>query len=157
MTPHQISLNPSSMKARFTIVFLRALKKIRTGTPPLSSPREVFQRYRRVRTAADKSLVFAVGSRRAWSRAMLCKIRNQARRRQSFPKRIRTRPIKKNEIKKTLTDEEGGVGLANDLRKLVPGAETMDLCRLLDETAHYIRCLNTQVQVLRSVADLYSA
>jgi hypothetical protein len=27
---------------------------------------------------------------------------------------------------------------------------------LLDETAHYIKCLATQVKVMESIADLYS-
>lgn len=45
---------------------------------------------------------------------------------------------------------------ASKLRKLVPGGEAMDLCNLLDEAAHYIKCLNTQVQVMRCIADFYS-
>lgn len=40
-----------------------------------------------------------------------------------------------------------------ELRRLVPGGEAMDLYGLLDETAHYMKCLSTQVQVLRNIVD----
>lgn len=47
--------------------------------------------------------------------------------------------------------KELGFGQTDELRNLVPGGETMDFCSLLDETAHYIKCLTTQVQVMRSI------
>lgn len=53
-------------------------------------------------------------------------------------------------------EDDDRVEQVEELRKLVPGGEAMDLCRLLGETAHYIKCLNTQVQVMRSIVDLYS-
>lgn len=46
---------------------------------------------------------------------------------------------------------------AKELRKVVPGGESMDFCNLLDETAHYIKCLATQVKLMRRIADFYSA
>ncbi|KAJ8748194.1 hypothetical protein K2173_000602 [Erythroxylum novogranatense] len=156
MNPHRQSTNPNWMKSRFAGALLRALTKIRAQKPSSCSPRDVFQRYRRVKLAADKSLVFAVGLRRTWSRALLCKIRNQERRRKSLARRIKTQPIKKCEVKEKMNGEEDDIGQANELRKLVPGGESMDLCGLFEEAAHYIRCLNTQVQVMRSIVDLYS-
>lgn len=125
----------------------------------------------RVKIAADKSMALAVGSRRAWSRAMLWKIHHQhkaaaARRRRRV---VSVRRIINNNIhhhKRSLRkrgdhhEEVGGGGgfcHANELRKLVPGGETMDLCSLLDETAHYMKCLVTQVQVMTSIDQFYSA
>ncbi|EEF35102.1 transcription factor IBH1 [Ricinus communis] len=165
--PHQCSLNPNSLKSRFTKGFLRSLLKInrqrvRNNIPSCSSPGEFFERCHRVKTAADKSLAFAVGRRRAWSRAMLFKIRNRARRRRRqhcvLVKRINHHQAKKIIClkKEQINDEEAGFDQASKLRKLVPGSEGMDLCSLLDEAAHYIECLNTQVQVMRSIADLCS-
>nr|GMD17291.1 transcription factor IBH1-like [Ipomoea batatas] len=45
---------------------------------------------------------------------------------------------------------------AKELRKLVPGGKAMDLSCLLDETAHYIKCLSSQVEIMRNIADLFS-
>lgn len=42
------------------------------------------------------------------------------------------------------------------LRKLVPGSETMDSCCLMDETADYIKCLAAQVEVMKTLVDLYT-
>ncbi|XP_022759818.1 transcription factor IBH1-like [Durio zibethinus] len=164
-------LNPSSLKSRFTTRFLRALTKI-NGQKPISSssPREMFQRYRRIKVAADKSMAWSVRSRRTWSRAMLWKLRSRYSCRQASSSRrssVRTSTIIKSrqaktshekENKNTTTgqDEVGFVVQADKLRKLVPGGEAMDLCNLLGETAHYIKCLTTQVQVMRKIAHFYS-
>lgn len=51
----------------------------------------------------------------------------------------------------------GVVWKASELRKLVPGGEAMDMCKLLDETADYIKCLATQVKLMRRIADFASA
>lgn len=71
-------------------------------------------------------------------------------------RRLNNQAMKKSGLNKKMGVEEPGFGQANDLRKLVPGGEAMDLCRLLDEAAHYIKCLNTQVQVMRCIADFCS-
>ncbi|OAY34933.1 transcription factor IBH1 [Manihot esculenta] len=163
---HLSSLNPSSsLKSRFTKAFLRSLLKINKKTPFPYRPKEVFHRCRRVKVAADKSLACAVGSRRAWSRAMLCKIRRRALRRGRKQRPSVRRIIVGNQTtnwgyclkkKKMSDDQEVGIDQASKLRKLVPGGEAMDLCSLLDEAAHYIKCLNTQVQVMRRIANFYS-
>ncbi|KAJ9176667.1 hypothetical protein P3X46_011953 [Hevea brasiliensis] len=163
---HHSSLNPSSsLKSRFTKTFLRSLIKINKQRPFPYCPREIFQRCHRVKTAADKSLARAAGSRRVWSRAMLCKIRNRSLRRgcQQRPSVRRIiigyQTTKKGYClqKKMSDDQEVGTDQASKLRKLVPGGEAMDLCSLLDEAAHYIKCLNTQVQVMRRIADIHSS
>ncbi|KAJ0111268.1 hypothetical protein Patl1_03117 [Pistacia atlantica] len=151
-TYHHISSNPSSVKSRFTRGFLRAFKKIKRQQRPYL--------YGRVKIAADKSLALAVGSRRAWSRALLWKIHYKAwRQRSRFnnkKKLLKENKKNKKNKKKKNDDEEVGFRHAKELRKLVPGGEAMDLCSLLDETAHYIKCLITQVQVMKSVDQIYS-
>lgn len=90
---------------------------------------------------------------------MLCKIRS---RRHGFVARRRIKINKESMSKddakenKKNDDQEVGFGQAKELRKLVPGGQAMDLCHLLEEAAHYIKCLNSQVQVMRSIADFYS-
>ncbi|KAK9944594.1 hypothetical protein M0R45_010155 [Rubus argutus] len=168
MNPQLLSLSPnnSSLKSRFTLGFLRALKRLNMQTssspsPPQtvsssssSSPREMCRRYLRIRIAADASMASAVGSRRAWSRTLLLKIRNRqfrscnsSARRISMKKKCSGRKMKKLKCDKEI----------NELRKFVPGGEAMDACSLLDEAAHYIKCLNTQVKVMTRIADIYSA
>ncbi|KAK9281181.1 hypothetical protein L1049_004076 [Liquidambar formosana] len=155
MNPQNLSLNPTSIRSKFTKTFLRALTRINNRRPPISPSREIYQRYRRVKIAADASMASAVGSRRTWSRAILWKIRNQRRYRALVSRRISTHAMTKRDPRENY-GREVGHGSADELRRIVPGGEAMDFCSLLGETAHYIKCLNTQVQVMRSIADLYS-
>ncbi|KAE8726522.1 Detected protein of unknown function [Hibiscus syriacus] len=162
---------PGSLKSRFTTRFLRALSKIHAHKPiSSSSPTEMFQRYQRIKAAADKSMAYSVRSRRTWSRAMLWKLRTRSCGRRSVKTSTiiksqqaimkKTRHEKQNEnTTTTATTGEDGVGFCveeDELREIVPGGEAMDLCNLLDETAHYIKCLTTQVQVMKKIADFYS-
>ncbi|GMI98618.1 ILI1 binding bHLH 1 [Hibiscus trionum] len=150
-------MNPSSLRSRFTTRFLRNLSKIHAQKPSSSSsPAEIFRRYRRIKVAADKSMAYSVRSRRTWSRAMLWKLRT----RPCSTSIRKTRHEKQNKNRTTTaTTGEDRVGFgveADELRELVPGGEAMDLCNLLHETAHYIKCLTTQVQVMKKIADFYS-
>ncbi|KAG6628886.1 hypothetical protein I3843_14G045100 [Carya illinoinensis] len=153
-----ISSNPAStVKSRFTNGFLQALLRInRQRTSTAYTPREIFRGYLRVKIAADVSMASAIGSRRAWSRAVLRKVRSHRRdgaqvRRMSF---LAMR--KRNLYGKIKCDEDVGFYQANVLRKLVPGGEAMDMCCLLSETAHYIKCLNIQLKVMRRIAENFS-
>ncbi|KAM7264838.1 hypothetical protein ACFE04_002521 [Oxalis oulophora] len=152
------NLSNNLVRSRFTRSFLQALKKINnektttSSSPFTTSPKEVYGRYRRVKSAADKSLALAVRSRRViWRRALLWRLKKQYYYSSTrLRARIKTRGIlikKKNNNYLSSSDE---------LRRLVPGGEGMDLCSLLKETAHYMKCLNTQVQVMTSVLDLYT-
>lgn len=95
---------------------------------------------------------------------MLWRVRNDARRHRLLrgrcsksSSRERSPGKKKRKKKKRRReDEEHGFGHAEKLQKLVPGGKAMDFSSLLDETAHYIKCLVTQVKVMRSIADFYS-
>ncbi|KAH7518752.1 transcription factor IBH1 [Ziziphus jujuba] len=161
--PRNPPSNPNSLKRRFTKVFLKALKKIyrHKSKTSSSSPREIWRRYRRVKLAADASMAFSVGTRRLWSQAVLWRIRSQARNR-AFVKRISTSlRVKKRSLKGKKLEEDHDLidGYDNQeikLRKLVPGGAAMDICSLLDETAHYVKCLTTQVNMMRRIAEIYS-
>ncbi|KAF3435114.1 hypothetical protein FNV43_RR22201 [Rhamnella rubrinervis] len=147
------SCSMTNIKSRFTHGFLRALSRINTRKP--STTREICKRFLRVKLAADASMASAVGSRRAWSRAMLLKMR--LRRRTCRDSRITNDKKKKKKMSGSDQKEEvNGIRKAEELRGLVPGGESMEICKLLDETAHYIKCLSTQVKVMTTIADFYS-
>ncbi|KAJ7979104.1 30S ribosomal protein S11, chloroplastic [Quillaja saponaria] len=99
---------------------------------------------------AYSSMAQAVGTRRAWSRAILFKLKNRAMC-QGLMKRKRSICLaakKKDGNKKSVVRVDDEVPQANKLRQLVPGGKSMDICSLLEETAHYVKCLTTQVKVL---------
>ena len=172
------STTTSSYKHRFLLGFLRALRAINRQKPsspslPLSSPREICKRYLKVKKAADASMASAVGSARAWSRALLRRTRRMAgrdrrnywARSSSRTRRDNTIMINSNIVRACLEDQNSNYDnnnsnsntyRANELRKLVPGGEAMDMCNLLEESAHYIECLNAQVKLMRGIADFYS-
>ncbi|GFZ01834.1 hypothetical protein Acr_15g0004430 [Actinidia rufa] len=148
-------MKQSSIKTRFTYGFLRTLKRLPKTRAKSSSfsPEEISKRCRIIKLATDASMASAVGPRRAWSRALIRRVRSQRRQRQR--QWLVMRRTRRGERKKG-GKEVGGGGQTDSLRKLVPGGETMELCTLLGETAHYIKCLTTQVQVMRNIVDLFS-
>nr|XP_009780651.1 PREDICTED: transcription factor IBH1-like [Nicotiana sylvestris] len=144
-TPRRyLRLSRRSIKTRFAYRFLRALKKLNKQKKPNSNR---VKQYHKVKLAAYASMASAVGSKRAWSRALLLKIRNRGL----------TRALVKKRVDEENPGEETGFGYTNELRKLVPGGEVMDFYNLLDETADYIKCLSSQVQVMRNILDLFSS
>ncbi|XP_057516678.1 transcription factor IBH1-like [Amaranthus tricolor] len=136
-------LNLKSLRTRFAIRFLRALKKIQIQEKTLNknSGTELTQSYHKVKVAADVSMAATVGTKRAWSRAILSRIRYR---------RVVARR------KKRAMGRYKSPSQAQELRRLVPGGEAMDIQCLLDETAHYIKCLTTQVKVMRSIVNYCS-
>ncbi|XP_010999997.1 PREDICTED: transcription factor IBH1-like [Populus euphratica] len=154
-----------SIKNRFARRFLRSLLKIKrsdrlgAGTSTgFQSNEEVTKRNaQRIKTAAYRSMARVVGPRKIWSRALLFKLRYRAR--------IQGAGLRKRRLvskKKRVLRKENKVQVisrepsrADDLRKLVPGGDSMHICSLLDETAHYIKCLATQVKVMQSIADRF--
>lgn len=167
-----LSLNRNSSSRKFAIRFVRALTRIKMATPIVSSVQSRKKCSRRIKCAADTSMAATIGSRRAWGRAILLKHRNQVRKRVLMRQKVvgnnkgnKTRKIKvmnkeKKQINKArkidhIKGVQGSVNRANKLRKLVPGGDAMDFCSLLEETAHYIKSLNTQVQLMQKIADIY--
>ncbi|GAB4827169.1 hypothetical protein Ancab_034059 [Ancistrocladus abbreviatus] len=166
MNPHSsYSLNSRSIKTKFTVRFISALKKIANKRPTsCSSSEEISRRFKRVKLAADASMASAVGPRKAWSRAILIKHHNRsharvhaltAHRRETDHDHAIT--IRKRVMRKRKVQKLDPTFRTNELRRLVPGGEAMDLYSLLDETAHYIKCLTTQVKVMRSIANYCAA
>ncbi|KAK9747830.1 hypothetical protein RND81_02G017100 [Saponaria officinalis] len=154
MHNHQpiMPLNLKTLRTRFTLNFLRALKKInQIQTQDIIDENNninnninnvmVVKTYKKVKVAADASLASAVGPRRAWARSILLRARPGSRRlRRVLGRRRRAE-----------------MGRAEELRRLVPGGEAMeDMQCLLDETLHYVMCLNTQVNVMRNIVDFCS-
>ncbi|GMH30978.1 hypothetical protein Nepgr_032821 [Nepenthes gracilis] len=168
MNPHPSSCsNGRSIRTRFARRFLRALKKIGSkGSSSRPSPRDISWRCRRVKIAADASMASAVGPRRVWSRTMLNMLRSRSHAclhasrlgnsRRPGADRHAVGKRKRLVLKRKLPNRLG-LNQVNQLRRLVPGGEAMDLDILLDETAHYIKCLATQVKVMRSIVDYCSA
>lgn len=64
--------------------------------------------------------------------------------------------IKKKGLGERRKINQSNFGQEEQLRKLVPGGEVMDTYNLLDETAHYIKCLSAQVMVMRSIVNYCS-
>ncbi|WCJ41497.1 ILI1 binding bHLH 1 [Euphorbia peplus] len=152
--PKMVLLRKSTIKTRFTARFLVSLSKIRRDRKVNSlvrfdSTEGTRKRSHVIKIAAYSSMAHAVGSRRAWSRALLLKLRNRARVHRFLRSRVAVPKKKKMKTKKV----GSGMIKANTLRKLVPGGKSMDMCGLLEETAHYIKCLATQVKVMQSIVD----
>ncbi|KAL7124583.1 hypothetical protein ABFS83_14G058500 [Erythranthe nasuta] len=127
-TDKSLLKNPSSMKTKLALRFLRSMKKLMNKNNNTTYSR----RYRAIRDAAYASMASVVGPNKAWSRALIGKRRER-----------------KNRVVRR--------GRKLVLRELVPGGESMDICRLLNETGDYIKCLRAQVQVMRKIVDNYSS
>ncbi|KAK1412683.1 hypothetical protein QVD17_34125 [Tagetes erecta] len=159
MSPQPSSTNPNSLKIQLAYQFLHNLNNLNSKRSNLATT-HIRQRSNRVKIAAYASMAYVVGSRRAWSRAILRTIRN--RRMLARNKRVdhkithRPRSAKRRNPKRDYVDPNGNSGQEVKLRKLVPGVEKMDACGLLDETADYIKYLKTQVEVMKNLVDLYS-
>ncbi|KAL1834948.1 hypothetical protein ACET3Z_004599 [Daucus carota] len=136
--PRNYNNSSSNIRRRFTYRFLRTLKQVNSITAGRSSSSWSSRRRRslEIKHAANMCMAATVGGTRAWSRAMLSKIRRRRRRRRCS-------------INETCWTGE--------LREIVPGGEDLDTRSLLDETAHYIKCLTTQVQVMNDILRLYSS
>ncbi|XP_057965794.1 transcription factor IBH1-like [Malania oleifera] len=164
MNTQRLSLNPASFKTRFTRLFLQALARLNRPNPgssasSASSLRDFFRRQRKVKAAADASMACAAGARRAWSRALLRKCRQRLQRRRALGGKIGMSTVRKrSEVGNKGWEGIGsGSGQAHELRRLVPGGQAMEFHALVREAAHYIKCLNAQIEAMRSIADLYSA
>ncbi|XP_077229475.1 transcription factor IBH1-like [Tasmannia lanceolata] len=151
--------NPNSLHHILASRFLKSLSKISLHKP--SSSAAIIRRSRRIKLAAYASMASAIGPKRAWSRAMLRKLRSRAKRRVSFqPKGTFVdkgnkghEPRRANDLRRLVA---GVPSRADELRRLVPGGEAMGFCSLLEEAADYIRCLSTQVQVMENVVESLS-
>lgn len=160
-TQRLMPLNLKSLRTRFALRFLRALKKIQNQEKKAFNNTDngggedfmVAKKCYKVKLAADASMAAAVGPTRAWSRAILSRIRLSWRRRGLVRREFVASRLKQRRGVVRVASQQGQ---AEELRRLVPGGEAMDLHSLLDETAHYIKCLTTQVKVMRSIVNYCS-
>jgi hypothetical protein len=155
-TTKGVTLNTNCRRIKFARRFITTLMRMRKTRPSssLSMEADVRKRSQRIKIAACYAMAHAVGPRRAWSRAVLFKLRSRARH-QSMIRR-RSFRLQKKRVVKNDNIPSGEVSQADKLRQLVPGGKAMDVCSLLEETAHYISCLATQVKVMQTIADRFS-
>ncbi|TMX03093.1 hypothetical protein EJD97_018331 [Solanum chilense] len=121
------------IRSRFAYRFLHSLRKMNQQDKTDS---------RRVKHVAYASMASVVGSKRAWSRAVLSKIRNRS---------LLLKKKKKKKRRRRRSSDEFG-----ELRKIVPGGQLMNFYNLLDETADYINSLTSQVQDMKNILNLLS-
>ena len=132
----------------FALHLLQTLSNLRTQIP-FSSPDKTKDRVKKIKKAAYVSMARAAGgTNRLWSRSLLhqaAKRNNKnvrlsrRRKRVTWPRRNRRDPV-----------EEPA---AERLRNLVPGGGAMEISKLMEETAHYIKCLSMQVKVMQCLVD----
>lgn len=146
-------LTTPSLKAKIARRFVKSLAEVWTSREPATEG-SIRERARRIKIAAYSSMARSAGSRRAWSRALLAKLRARAKcRRHLRSRRCLGLKRKRAGSRNMALNEASGV---DELRRLVPGGKAMDLCNLLEETSHFVQCLATQVKVMQSIADRYS-
>ncbi|CAD5186740.1 unnamed protein product [Musa acuminata subsp. malaccensis] len=136
--PDTPRFGPSKLMVAFR--FLRALTLVHRTAPNSSNA----ARSRRIQRAAFASMAYSAGPRRAWSRALLCRLHFHRARRLCAGRSRAAGVSRRPSTTRSPADE---------LRRLVPGGTGMDYCSLLEETADYIRCLNEQVKLMQSVVD----
>lgn len=141
----------------FASRFLKAFYKIK-------KTKKQDSRCRRIKLAADAAMALAVGTRRAWSRAVIRRVLKarvyharsrllMAERKIDIYKKMKKKRQRKN---MQMVDQGGSCQGVDRLRQIVPGGEAMDYCNLLDETAHYMNCLSTQVKVMQHIVGSLS-
>lgn len=151
--------NPNNpLKKKLAARFLTALNHLMTKNIPPSPPpstAEKSRRHRAIRAAAYASMASSVGPRKAWSRALLKKIRSH-KVVMMMNVHGKTKRIRRRERRRRKPTRFGHEGL-KDLSEVVPGGEAMDSCKLLNESGHYIMCLRAQVQIMRQILDSSSS
>lgn len=107
--------------------FLRSLSRINLSTVAFH------KRYRAIRRAAYASMARSANPSRAWRHAVLSRLR----------RRRRSQPVQVEACHKAHH--------VDALRRLLPGGEGMDFCRLLEETIDYVQSLRTQINLMQEV------
>lgn len=133
--------NPNPNSTTMAFHFIKALANIQQ-TSHAGGGRS---RSRRINRAAYASMAIAAGPRRAWSQALLQRLRS----RRSLPHHQRVLVIRRRKARVS--------GMPNrrveSLRRLVPGGKGMDFCCLLEETASFVQSLRDQVTLMQTIVD----
>lgn len=130
--------NPSSSSSTMTIHFIKALAIIQQTSLGGGS-----RRSGRITQAAYASMAIAAGPRRAWSQALLQRLRGRRLHRHQRAFAIQRRRARASRMPNQV----------ESLQRLVPGGMGMDLCCLLEETASYVQCLRDQVRLMQAIVD----
>ncbi|KAG7644110.1 Helix-loop-helix DNA-binding domain superfamily [Arabidopsis suecica] len=138
----------------FAFHFLQSLSNLRKQNP-FDTPDQKNYRVRKIKKAAYVSMARAAGgSSRLWSRALLRraakddnKIVRFSRRKRKVTWKISSKRRRSNQRAPVVEEA------AERLRNLVPGGGGMETSKLMEETAHYIKCLSMQVKVMQCLVD----
>ncbi|XP_010512128.1 PREDICTED: transcription factor IBH1-like [Camelina sativa] len=160
-TTHSLNIN-TPRKNLFAVHFLRSLSKLKRQKSFIG-PKKTTERVRKIKTAAYISMARAAGgTSQTWSRAILWRLHRRAqaskiggyytkpKKRSSGADVTRGRIWRRRSRRYETTD-------ADRLRTVVPGGGDMETLKLMVETAHYIKCLSMQVNVMQSIVDVLSA
>ncbi|VVB06213.1 unnamed protein product [Arabis nemorensis] len=141
------------IKEIFALHFLHSLSKLRRQK---SFTGKTSERARKIKIAAYISMARATGgTSRRWSRAILWRLHRRAKARKilGYTKlKKRSSGADVGRIRRRRKDAE-----EDRLRTVVPGGGDMETLRLMMETAHYIKCLTMQVNVMQSIVDALSS
>ncbi|KAF8077364.1 hypothetical protein N665_1043s0009 [Sinapis alba] len=134
----------------FALHFLQSLSNLRRQNT-FTSPDKTNDRVKKIKKAAYVSMARAAGgTNRLWSRALLRRAAKENNKVIRFPrrkKRVMWLRRRRRSNRRDLVEE------AERLRNLVPGGGAMETSKLMEETAHYIKCLSMQVKVMQCLVD----
>ncbi|KAL1191140.1 Transcription factor IBH1 [Cardamine amara subsp. amara] len=141
----------------FALHFLQSLSNLRIQNP-LNSPEETTDRVKKIKMAAYISMARAAGgTNRLWSRALLRRASKENNKINRFSRRKRkvTWQISSERRGRRSSNRRAPVveEVAERLRNFVPGGGGMETSKLMEETAHYIKCLSMQVKVMQCLVD----
>ncbi|KAJ0258418.1 Transcription factor IBH1 [Hirschfeldia incana] len=134
----------------FALHFLQSLSNLRRQNT-FNSPDKTNDRVKKIKKAAYVSMARAAGgSNRMWSRALLRRAAKENNKVLMFSRRKkRVTWLRRRSYRRDPEEEKD----AERLRNLVPGGGGMDTSKLMEETAHYIKCLSMQVKVMQCLVD----
>ncbi|KAJ0259306.1 Transcription factor IBH1 [Hirschfeldia incana] len=133
----------------FALHFLQTLSNLRTHNS-FNSPDKTNDRVKKIKKAAYVSMARAAGgTNQLWSRALLHRAAKRRNKNVTFPRRKRVTWLRRRSIRRDPVE----AAAADKLRNLVPGGGGMETSKLMEETAHYIKCLSMQVKVMQCLVD----
>ncbi|ERN06773.1 hypothetical protein AMTR_s00005p00155460 [Amborella trichopoda] len=133
--------NHDSLAPTFSNRFLKALATIQSKNTSKHRSGKM------IKLASDISLASAVTPKKAWSRAILERFQLHLKHGRALKRVTVLNKKKKQEVCRGVES----ISRPDKLRGLVPGGERMDYCTLLEETADYIKCLETQVKAMADI------
>ncbi|KAJ4892211.1 Transcription factor IBH1 [Raphanus sativus] len=135
----------------FALHFLQSLSNLRRQNAFNSPDDTTNNRVKKIKKAAYVSMARAAGgTNRLWSRALLRRAAKENNKVVIFSRRKKRVTWLRRSNRRDPVDAER-------LRNLLPGGGAMETSKLMEETAHYIKCLSMQVKVMQCLVDGLSA